>query len=169
MMLDTVRRYLAGMASQKDARSVRAVVDPMADRSSSLALNSAGLAIKSGGSALAKIGATDFYACVKGVIVKIAASTDMPALTGLNITALKYNVICFFVDSAGTVTASMGTEGAALGNIVWPQFPLNQAMIGCLIITYASTFTGGSTPLDTATTVYINGNTGGFDPRVLIA
>src|SRR4051812_10227224 len=109
MMLDTVRRFLAGMASQKDARAVRAVIDPLADRYSSQPLNSAGLAIKSGGGVLAKTGATDFYASVTGVLVKIAASTDMPSLTGFTITATKFNVICFFVDSAGTVTASKGT------------------------------------------------------------
>ncbi len=168
MMLDTVRRFLAGIPGEITRSAIKGIVDPLADRSSSLSLNSAGLAIKSGGGVLAKIGSSDYYASVKGVIVKIAASTDMPSLVGFTITATKFNVICFFVDSAGTVTAAMGAEGAAVGNVAWPQFPVNQALIGCLIITYGSTFTGGTTPLDTATTVYINGNTGGFDPRVLV-
>lgn len=167
-MRDTIRRYLAGIAAQKDARAIRSVLDPIGDRYSSQALNSAGLAIKSGGSALAKTGSSDFYAVAKGVLVKIAASTDMPSLTGLNITATKFNVICFFVDSAAVVTVAMGTEGAALGNVVFPQFPENKALVGCLIVTYASTFTGGTTALDTATTVYLN-PVGAFDPTVLIS
>jgi hypothetical protein len=35
-----------------------------------------------------------------------------------------------------------------------------------LIITYASAFTGGTTPLDTATTVYVSPMSG-FDPTAL--
>lgn len=166
-MRDTIRVWLEGIASQKDARSLRAVLDPIGDRYSSQALNSAGLTIKGGGSAVAKTGSSDFYAVAKGVIVKIAASTDMPALVG-TITATKFNVFCFFVDSAAVVTVAMGTEGAAVGNVLWPQFPENKAFIGCLIVTYASTFTGGTTALDTATTVYINSQ-GAFDPTVKIA
>lgn len=167
-MRDTIRRYLEGIASNKDARAVRAIVDPIGDRYSSQALNSAGLAIHGGGSTLAKTGASDFYAVANGVIVKIASGTDLPALTGLNITATKFNVFCFFIDAAAVVTVAMGTEGAAFGNVLWPQFPENKALVGTLLVTNASTFTGGTTALDTATTVYIN-TQGAFDPTVKIA
>lgn len=165
-MQDTINRYLDGIAANKDQRSVDFVVTPIGDRMSSQPLSSAGLAIKAGGSALAKTGASDFYATANGVLVKIAASTDMPALTGITITATKFNVVCFFVDSGGTVTAAAGTQGAALGNVVFPQFPKNKALVGFLIITYSGTFTGGTTPLDTATTVYVN-PIGAFDPTIL--
>jgi hypothetical protein len=166
-MFDTVTRYLEGLVGQLDRQAVRSVVVPMADKFSSQALNSAGLAIKTGGSALAKIGASDFYAVANGVLVKIAASTDMPALTGINITAANFNVVCFFVDQGGTVTAAAGTEATAIASVKWPQFPAGKALVGTLLITYASAFTGGTTALDTATTVYLN--TGGaFDPTVLV-
>lgn len=165
-MRDTIRRYLEGIAAQRDARAIRSVIDPLGERYSSQSLNSAGLTIHGGGSTLVKSGASDYYAVAKGVLVKIAASTDMPALVG-SITAAKFNVFCFFIDSAAVVTVAMGTEGAAIGNIVFPQFPDSKALVGWILVTYASAFVGGTTPLDTATTVYVNA-AGAFDPSVLV-
>lgn len=165
MPTDTQRRWLEGVANNKDAESIRHVTEPMGDRMSSQALATAGLLIHGGGSTVAKTGSTDAYFVAKGVLQKIAASTDMPALVG-SITAGKYNVFCFFIDSAGVVTVAMGTEGAAIANVAFPQFPKNKALIGFLIVTYASAFVGGTTALDTATTVYVN-PIGAFDPTVL--
>src|SRR4051812_45893972 len=166
-MLDTTTRYLSGLPNPMEAYNLSRIFSPLVDRYSSQPLNSAGLVIKAGGSALAKTGSSDFYAVANGVLVKIAASTDMPALTGINLTAAFFNVVCFFVDSASTVTVAAGTQGATLAAVKWPQFPQQKALVGFLIITYASAFTGGTTPLDTATTVYVN-PLGAFDPTVLI-
>lgn len=165
-MQDTINRYLDGVAAVKDQRSIQFIVEPIGDRLSSQPLNTAGLAITAGGGTAAKTGATDFYAVANGILVKIAASTTLPVLTGINITATKFNVACFFIDSAAVVTVGAGTQGAALGNVVFPQFPKNKALVGFLIITYASNFVGGTTPLDTATTVYVN-PLGAFDPTIL--
>lgn len=166
-MLDTMTRYLSVFGDVREREGLRGILKPIVDRISTQPLTSAGLLVSGTGSGVtAKIGSSDFYASVTGGLVKIAASTDMPALVG-TITAGKYNVFCFFVDSAGTVTSAMGTEGAALANVVFPPFPKNQALVGFLIVTYASTFTGGSTPLATATTVYVS-PLGPFDPSVLI-
>lgn len=162
-IIDTLIRTLAPVAAQTDRNAVRTAVAPLTDRYSSCALNSAGLVIKTGGSTLAKTGASDQYLVVDGALVKIAAATDMPALTGIDIGAGKYNVVCFFVDKAGTVTAAAGTEAAAIANVDWPAFPAQEALVGALLIYYASAFTGGTTPLDTATTVYLS-PTGPFDP-----
>lgn len=156
-------RTLAPVAAARDRAALRQAIAPLSDRYSSCALTTAGLVIKAGGSALAKTGAADQYLIVDGTLVSIAAGTDMPALTGINIGAAKYNVVCFFVDKAGTVTASAGTQGAAISSVVWPTFPSKQALVGALLIYYASAFTGGTTPLDTATTVYLS-PTGPFDP-----
>lgn len=166
-MLDTLRRYLQAFADIRERTGVGTPLAALVDRYSSCALNSAGLAISSGGAATAKTGATDFYAVANGKLVKIAASTTLPALTGINAAAGYFNVACFFIDSAGTVTAAGGTQGATLGAVVFPQPPQNKAMVGFLIITYASAFVGGTTPLDTATTVYVN-SVSAFDPTVLI-
>ena len=94
----------------------------------------------SGTTTLAKIGATDFYAVAQGALVKIAAGTNMPALTGINITANYYNVVCFYVNAAGTASVAAGTQATTLAGVVFPQPPYGQALVGFLIITYASNF-----------------------------
>lgn len=166
-MLDTIRRYLEGISDQKDRRHIQYIVDPIGDRYSSCALSQNTLAITSGGATTAKIATSDFYAVANGVLVKIASGTNLPALTGINISAGFFNVVCFFIDSGGNVTVAAGTQGASLGAVVFPQFPKNKALVGFLLITYASAFTGGTTPLDTATTVYFAPD-GAFDPTVLV-
>jgi hypothetical protein len=166
-MLDTMTRYLSAVRESKWSWALRKILLPLCDGCSTQALISAGLVIHGAASALAKTGAADFYASVQGILVKIAASTDMPALTGIVITAAFFNVACFYVDSAGVVTVAGGTQGATLGAVVFPQPPTGKALVGFLIITSAGTFTGGTTALDTATTVFIS-PTGPFDPTVLI-
>jgi|GEM_PF-1491087 len=163
-IIDNLIRMTSGLAEQVTATIMEQVVGPVFDRYSSCALNSAGLVIKIGGSTLAKTGATATYFVVDGALVTIASATDMPALTGISISANKYNVVCFFVDKAGTTTAVAGSEGTAIANVVWPVFPAKKALIGALLITNgASVFTGGTTALDTATTVYLS-PTSAFDP-----
>lgn len=166
-MRDTMTRYMEGVREIHWNRGIRAWAAPLCDRYSSQPLNSAGLVIKAGGSTLAKTGASAFYCIAQGILVTIAAATDMPALTGLVITANTFNVACFFVDNAGATTMVYGTQGATLGAVVFPQFPVGKSLIGFLIITHSSTFTGGTTALDTATTVYIS-PLGPCDPTVLV-
>lgn len=110
--------------------------------------------IKSGGSAVAKTGAAATLVRVGGVLVSIAASTDLTVLTGLNITAGSFNVVIWSVDAAGTVTANFGTEGTTLATVVLPNINSATTAFSGATITYASAFTGNTTPLDTATTVY---------------
>ena len=166
-MLDTMSRYLAGLDDAANARALRPLLTTLIDRYSSQPLRTAGLVIKAGGGVLAKIGAADYYGVAQGVPVTIAAATDMPALTGLVITATFFNTACFFVDSASVVTVAFGTQGATLAAMKWPQFPQGKALVGFLIITHSSTFTGGTTALDTATTVYVS-PVGPFDPTALV-
>ncbi|PIV90877.1 hypothetical protein COW46_00870 [Candidatus Gracilibacteria bacterium CG17_big_fil_post_rev_8_21_14_2_50_48_13] len=123
-------------------------------------LSTGGLAIKAGGSALVKA-ATACRAFVNGTLVSISANTDMAALAG-TITADLFNVYVFSVDSAGTLYTQMGTEGAALGDIVFPVVPADRAVIGFIIVNPTGTgnFVGGTTALDDATVVpnavYVN-------------
>lgn len=166
-MRDTMTRCLEAIRETAWSIGLRKIFEPLCDRYSSQPLTSAGLVVGTVSAATAKIGAADFYASVQGAVVKIAAGTAMPALTGINISAGDFNVVCFFVSSAGVVTAAAGTQGATLGAVVFPQMTKQNALIGTLIITYASAFTGGTTALSTATTVYANA-TGAFDPTVLI-
>lgn len=167
MFTDTLKRWLEGIAATQDRWNVYRVTKPVFDRMSSATLTSAGMVISSGGATTAKTGSSDTYGVSNGVLWKVAASTTLPALTGINISAGNFNVVCFFVDQAGTVTIAGGTQAATLAGVVFPQFPELKALLGFLIITYASAFTGGTTPLDTATTVYINSNEA-FDPACII-
>ena len=165
-MLYTIKQIMQNVSAGRDREAIQRPMGHIANRLNGLMLNTAGLVIKTGGSTLAKTGSSDAYVTVGGALVKIAASTDMPALTGITITATKFNVVCFFIDNAGTVTAAPGVEGAAIGTVKWPDFPLDKVLVGALLITYASTFTGGTTALDTATTVYLS-PTGPVDPTLL--
>ncbi len=167
MIMGTVRQFMNRLSSQSDRANLSGVIEAIADRMSSQPHRAAGLVIKTGGSTLAKTGSTAWYGTANGDIVTIAGSTDMPALTGLVITATKFNVACFFIDNAATVTAVFGTEGATANAVAWPQFPVKKAYIGSLLITHSSTFTGGTTALDTATTVYLDGY-GAFDPTIVL-
>jgi len=166
-MIDTITRFVQALPDMPGKMHLITLFKALGDRLSSQPLATAGLVIKAGGGVLTKIGATPYYGVANGKLVTIAAATDMPALTGLVITAASFNVACFFVDSASVVTVAFGTEGTTLGKVVFPTFPENKALVGLLIITHSSTFTGGTTALDTATTVYVS-PVGPCDPTVLI-
>jgi len=171
-MIGTIRQWLSGMASSKDGESLRMVLNPIADSVSTCSLSSAGLVIKAGASAIVKTGASAYYASVRGKLVTKGAATDMAALSG-TVTNAKFNVYCFFVDGAGTLTSAMGAEGATLAAVTFPPLPEGKAMIGFVIINPTGTgnFVGGTTALDDATVTpnaaYVN-VISAFDPTVLI-
>ena len=166
-MIGTIAAGLRGLTDSKARVALRKILFAIGDRLASQATASAGLVIKTGGSTLAKTGSTAYHGTANGVAVTIAASTDMPALTGLNITAAYFNVACFFIDQASTVTAVFGVEGSTRALMKFPPFPQGKALVGYLVITYASAFTGGTTALDTATTQYVS-PVGAFDPTIAI-
>ena len=170
-MIDTIARWLAGVNDVRSRRSLQQVLNPIGDRLSTVCLSSAGLVIKAGGSAVVKAGSA-FYAAAQGILVTKTANTDMAALSG-TVTNAKFNVYAFFIDSAGTLTSAMGTEGATLAAVVFPPIPVGKALIGFVVINPTGTgnFVGGTTPLDDATVVpnaaYVN-TTEGFDPTVIL-
>ena len=165
-MQDTISRYLANLSIANDRNALDPVIKGIADRLSSQIFNTGGLAIKAGGSALAKTVNT-VYATADCIYVALSAA-DMPALTGLSIGANKFNVAVFYVDSAGTTSVRFGTEGGTAAAVKFPDTPTGKAIIGFLMITHSSAFTGGTTALDTATTVYVN-TMGAFDPSIKLA
>lgn len=167
MNSDTLTRWLEAFGDLRERWSLRKATLPIWDRMTSACLTAAGLLISAGGATTAKTGSADVYLIANGVLVKVAASTTLPALTGINASAGYFVIAAFFVDSAGTVTVAGGVQGATLGAAQFPQFPTGKALLGFLIITYASAFTGGTTPLDTATTIYVS-STEAFDPYCLI-
>lgn len=166
-MLDTMTRFLEAVTPKKTAWNLRKIFLPCIDRLSSQPLTTAGLVIHGAASTVAKTGAADFYASVNGSLVKIAAATDMPALTGINASATFFQVACFYVDGAGVVTALGGTQGATLGAVVFPEPPKNKALVGFLILNITAAFTGGTTHLDATGTCVFVSPLAGFDPTAL--
>lgn len=125
-----------------------------------LIFNTGGLAIKAGGSALAKTVNTVHFRIGDKVYSKAAA--DCAALSG-TVTKAKFNIYAFYVDASGTMTSAMGTEGATLAAVVLPTaVPASTACLGYVIINPTGTgnFVGGTTALDDATVapnaVYVN-------------
>ncbi len=121
-------------------------------------LNSGGLAIKAGSSALAKTVNT-ITARVEGVLITKAAA-DMAALSGTYPTTNKC-VAVFTVDVSGTLRTRMSAVGVTtLAAIVFPTIPDSESVIGFAIIENGtgSDFVGGTTALDTGslTVTYVN-------------
>lgn len=169
MFTDTLSRWIAQVKDNTSQYGLRKLIEPLFDRMSSVGLVISTPVINAGGAAFPKMGAADSYFVVNGVLVKIAAATALPALTGANAIQNGFIIVCYFVDAAGNLTMLYGaTSGTTLALAKWPQFPKQKALIATLIITNAGgVFTGGTTALDTATTVYIAGNEG-YDPYCLI-
>ena len=114
-------------------------------------LNAAGLAIGIGSKAKVLI-ANTIYGLIDGVLVK--KTTAEIALSG-TVTNAKFNVYVLTINSSGAVTATMGTEGATIGDVVYPTIPDDEAVIGFVIVNPTGTgnFVGGTTDLDDATVV----------------
>lgn len=171
-MLAKIINYLQRVSDGGDRKALADVFQNVSSRSSNQTVTTAGLVIKAGASALAKTGAADCHSVVSGRLVRTAASTDMPALTGLTVANATFNVAVFFVDAAGAFSVAFGTPATLIGGVTFPDFPLAKAMLGFLIInpTGTGSFVGGTTALDDATVapnvVYVSHN-GAFDPTLL--
>lgn len=119
------------------------------------------LAIKAGSSAIVKTSALGVVR-VAGVGVAIAANTDMAALVG-TIATTKFAAWDFYVDGAGTLTASAKTADSASGAAalaLLPAVPAGLVRLGSVLVQNAAggSFIGGTTALDAAsvTATYYN-------------
>jgi len=159
---------VSALPDQQTARALNPALQTVYDRLSSQMFSNAAPVISAGGATSAKTAASITYGVANGKIQVISAGTALTALTGLNISAGKYNVFCWFIDQSGTLSVLMGTEGASAATVKFPEFPQGKALVGFALVTYASAFTGGTTPLDTATTLYF-GPVGAFDPTATLS
>ena len=182
-MQNTIRQYLEGVANSTSRRFLQLILDALGDRYSSVTLQNPGMVISSGGATTAKIGSTSLVYISRGIPVAIAGSTTLPVLTinsvGYAIGAGSFGIVGFYGDAAGNLYAGFGIPGATLAKATFPTVAMTSpttattialdglACLGYLIITYATAFTGGTTPLDTATTIYCAPD-GAFDPTVLV-
>lgn len=171
MFTGTLAQQIANFRDMISQTIVGNTIFPVFDRMTSVPLTTAGLAIKTGGSAIVKTGAAACHVLANGILRSVAASTDMPALAG-TVANATFNCFAFFIDQAGTVTSQMGIAGATLATMRLPPLPQNKALLGFVIVNPTGTggFVGGTTPLDDATVVpnavYINAMSG-FDPQCL--
>jgi len=170
-MQATVAQFLAGLADYSDQAALRPILQNIADRLSCTTFQTAALRIK-GGSASAIVQTNAVWSgLVNGILVQKASATDCAALVG-TVTNAKFNVYAHFIDSAGTLTSQMGTEGATLAAVVFPQIPANKTVVGYVVVNPTGTgnFVGGTTVLDDVTVVpnavFVN-TIGPFDPTAL--
>lgn len=163
-MAKTIATSVGGLS---DA-GVRSAIGELQRNAVDMLLNTAGLAIGTGSKAKILI-ANTIYAMIDGVIVK--KTTAEITLSG-TITNAKFNVYVLSMIADGTVTASMGTEGATIGAVVFPSIPADSVVLGFAIVNPTGTgnFVGGTTALDDATVVpnavYVN-TSYSFNPNAL--
>ena len=121
-----------------------------------------GLAIKAAGNADAKTASAIAF-CIGGKFYSLAAQAtlDLSALCPGTIATGTSAGVFFFVNAAGTVTASLVSADSA-GAIACPDFGLTKVCFGSIKIANASgsTFTVGTTALDVSnvTTSYSDHN-----------
>lgn len=108
-------------------------------------------------------GSSAAIASADGRPVKVAGSTAFPALTGLSVANGSKVMIAFTVDAAGNLGVQWGTVATSVAAVTWPDIPRRQALVGfCLLENGSgSTFTGGTTALDTAGITLTYGNSAG--------
>jgi hypothetical protein len=151
-------KTLATKGVSTSSQDLRSVLTEIQTNLCDMVLNTAGLAIGSSAKAKVKIVNT-IYAMIDGVLVK--KTTAEVALSG-TVTNAAFNVFVLSMDADGTVTATMGTEGATIGAIVFPTVPADEVVIGFVIINPTGTgnFVGATTELDDVTVVpnavYVN-------------
>lgn len=144
----------AGLADQ----NLRNAMEELQSNAVDMLLNTGGLAIGTVAATAVKI-ANTVYGMIDGALV--TKTTAEIALAG-TVTADLFNVFVLSMDSAGDVTATMGTEGATIGAVVFPTIPTDDIVLGFVIVNPTGTgnFVGGTTDLDDATVVpnavYIN-------------
>ena len=174
-MMFNLSHRLISMADRAAALDLFKFLEPLTNRYKSVTLSTAGFVIKAGGGVLVKTGAAVTHYIANGVKGRIAAATDMPALTGYVVANATFNVFVFTVSSAGTTYVQMGTAGATEAAMKFPLLDQKRAILGMIIVNPAGTgdFTGNSTALDDVTVFSSGGVTyvspvGMFDPGTIV-
>lgn len=126
------------------------------------AFNSGALAIHGSASALAKTASTVNYSFPYGS-PKQQVAADMAALSG-TVANGAFNVFVFGINSAGTLTTTMGTAGATLGAVVFPSFtPTAQIGISSVLTASAAT----STTLTDSTQAWTTNQYAGYEVIII--
>ncbi len=168
-MLNTVAQQLSAMAAVGDMNALRPILNAIADRLASQAFNAGTLAIATTTQHV-KTTAT-VKAVAGGRHVALAGADPIYSLVAGNSVAInKFNVLCLYVDSAGVVSAKMGTEAGTLAAVTYPTPDVGKALFGIVTISAgANVFTGGTTALTGGTvTVTYTDVIGAVDPSIAL-
>lgn len=168
-MQNNIAQYLNAVPDSQTRKFLQILFNVIADRYGSCMLGSAAIVIFGAASANAKTGAAVTPALAGSVMLSIPAATVLTPFVGTTLINT-FNVYTFYIDSAGTVTAAMGTAATTLAGVVWPPTPGGKAIIGGFTVNpTAGSFVGATTLLDAASTnvVYFSPQ-GAFDPTVLL-
>lgn len=150
------RARLGSMADQRDATQILASMAYVGNNQplSDYAINNAATAL------VFRTGSNARLAIAGGVLQRIAANTSLPALTGLSVPTGSKVLIVHTIDRGGNLGQYWGPISPAVGGCTFPDLPLDNAVLGLVLLENAtgSTFTGGTTALDTAniTLTYAN-------------
>lgn len=169
-MLSTVAQQLNAMASVSDENALRPILNAIADRLASQAFNAGTLAIATTTQHVKTTGTVK--AVAGGRHVALSAADPIYSLVAANSVAInKFNVLCLYVDSAGTVSAKMGAEAGSLAAVVYPTPAVGKALFGIVTISAgANVFTGGTTALTGGTvTVTYTDVIGAVDPSIALS
>lgn len=172
-MQDTISRYLTNMPDVRVRRAIQFLMIALADRYNAQMLSPAAIVITGAASANAKTGANAVLALTNSgnasALVSVAAATSLVPFVGTTLINT-FNVYVFYVDTAGTVTAAMGTAATTLAGVVFPQMPQGKACIGGFTVNpTAGSFIGATTALDAVNTnVVFFSPVGPWDPTVLL-
>lgn len=131
--------------------NAKALIEKIQDQLCDVLFNTGALTIGTGVNSKVKI-ANTIYALIDGALVR--KTTAEIVLSG-TVTADMFNVYVLSMNAAGTVTATMGTEGATIGALVFPAVPTDEVVIGFCLVNPTGTgnFVGGTTALDDGTVV----------------
>lgn len=89
---------------------------------------------------------------VDGVFYGLAATDNYWDLTGFDVTNGMYNVCLLCIDDAAAMQIGIGTEAAALADVVLPDTPADSCVVAMVEVhpTGAGNFVGGTTDLNDA-------------------
>ena len=168
-MQNTVAQQIAAVAASKDQAALRPLLNALADRLASQAFNAGSLAIATTTQHVKTTATVKLVA--GGRHVALGAADPIYSLVAANSVAInKFNVLCLYSDSAGTVSAKMGTEAATLAAVTYPTPDVGKALFGIVTISAgANVFTGGTTALTGGTvTVTYTDVIGAVDPSIAL-
>jgi len=152
--MEKIKQYLVSLALPV-AGQTESLLRSFNDLFSRQVLNSAGLAVSATTTLFATVNVINV---VIGGVTSLKAAANFPALTGYNLTSAQIGGFIATIDQNGNLAALPINPAATLGSIGYPAVPVNQAVVGVVLINAVNpvAFTGGTTLMSATSVTYIN-------------